>query len=237
MNEIINESEFWRFMVINGPNKKNSKRNYISWLRFISNKYNIINQNLTKEKIENVTNDLTQNTENRNIYNGKNDISNIKSALNKYLKFINSGSNTESITSDLLKISNNEKNLSKKTEIETRLGQGKYRNELIELWEKCSITEFIKTDFLIASHIKPWRISENEEKVDKYNGLLLTPNFDKLFDKGYISFESDGSIILSKFLTKTEYNKLGIFSNSKLYKVFEENKKYLKFHKENIFME
>ena len=42
------------------------------------------------------------------------------------------------------------------------------------------------TWILIASHIKPWRVSNNNERLDVYNGLLLLPNLDKLFDKGYI---------------------------------------------------
>ncbi len=90
MNEIVNEESFWKFMIINGPKAKNSKNNYISWLRYISIRYNIVNEELTKEKIDRVTINLQNTSEDRDIYKTQKDISNIKSALNKYLKFIHS---------------------------------------------------------------------------------------------------------------------------------------------------
>lgn len=90
MNEIVNEESFWKFMIINGPKAKNSKNNYISWLRYISIRYNIVNEELTKEKIDRVTVNLQNTSEDRDIYKTQKDISNIKSALNKYLKFISS---------------------------------------------------------------------------------------------------------------------------------------------------
>lgn len=90
MKEILNEEKFWGFMHKNGPESKNSKNNYISWLRFISHHYNIIDEFLTQEKIDKVSKTLHNTVESRNIYNTPKDISNMKSALNKYLKFVNS---------------------------------------------------------------------------------------------------------------------------------------------------
>ena len=74
----------------------------------------------------------------------------------------------------------------KATYISTRIGQGKYRNKLIGYWEKCALTDFNDVRFLVASHIKPWRDSNNYEKLDPFNGLLLLPNIDKVFDLGKI---------------------------------------------------
>ena len=91
------------------------------------------------------------------------------------------------------------------------------------------------TDLLIASHIKPWSESSNEEKLDSYNGLLLLPNYDKLFDKHLISFDDDGRIIISPQIKKEEYKILGISANDKLFNVFEENKPYLKIHREIFY--
>lgn len=90
MNEIANEESFWDFMISNGPKEKNSKNNYISWLRYISTRYNIVNEQITKEKIDRVTTNLQNTSEDRDIYKTQKDISNIKSSLNKYLKFITS---------------------------------------------------------------------------------------------------------------------------------------------------
>ena len=91
------------------------------------------------------------------------------------------------------------------------------------------------TDILIASHIKPWNESSNEEKLDPYNGLLLLPNYDKLFDKHLISFDDDGRIIISPQIKKEEYKILGISADDKLFNVFEENKPYLKIHREIFY--
>jgi hypothetical protein len=131
----------------------------------------------------------------------------------------------------------NEKGLSvteKEQLINARLGQGKFRNGLIKHWNgSCAISGFQLTDMLIASHIKPWSKCNNIERLDPYNGLLLSPNFDKLFDKGYISFKGNGKILLSKML-KGHYKMLGITESSEI-KVNPRHKNYLKFHRENIF--
>lgn len=120
----------------------------------------------------------------------------------------------------------------KQTIIQSRVGQGKYRSSLIELWKSCTITSYSNPDLLIASHIKPWKDSTNEERVDKYNGLLLLPTYDKLFDLGYISFSDSGDIMLSKKLK--DFTKIGLSESTKI-KVKEENKKYLEYHRTEVF--
>lgn len=113
----------------------------------------------------------------------------------------------------------------------SRIGQGEYREKLIKLWQSCAISKFDDTRFLIASHIKPWKKSDNQEKIDKFNGLLLLPTYDKLFDLGFISFDNNGKIIISKYLIK--FDKLGIDSNIVI-DVKDENKKYLEYHRNEI---
>ena len=81
--------------------------------------------------------------------------------------------------------------------ISARVGEGKYRNDLICYWERCALTGFSGFRFLVASHIKPWRESSNSERLDLYNGLLLLPNIDKAFDPGFITFADKGQIIVS----------------------------------------
>ncbi len=121
--------------------------------------------------------------------------------------------------------------LEKESIVLSRIGQGKFREDLIKLWNGCAISKFDDTRFLIASHIKPWKKSDNKEKIDKYNGLLLLPTYDKLFDLGFISFEDNGKIIISKSLNN--YDKLGIESNIVI-EIKTENKKYLKYHRDKI---
>lgn len=120
----------------------------------------------------------------------------------------------------------------KSTLIQARIGQGNYREQLIRLWEGCSVTGFMSVDMLIASHIKPWNKCNNTERLDPYNGLLLLPNIDKAFDKGLISFEEDGKIIIShKF---TEHKLAGIDSGMKV-TLQKQHKTYMVYHRSEVF--
>jgi len=91
---------------------------------------------------------------------------------------------------------------------------------------------------LIASHIKPWRdCTTNKESISKYNGLLLTPNLDALFDAGYITFDNEGSIVISPQLSEADKKILGITNEMKLKKIAEGHRKFLEYHRTNIYRE
>ncbi|MGV8815356.1 MAG: HNH endonuclease [Gelidibacter sp.] len=156
-------------------------------------------------------------------------------ALDLYIEYLEVNSvEKNSIDTTLKTIIENE-NLTeteKQTLILSRVGQGKYRSSLIELWKSCSITQFDNPSLLIASHIKPWNESTNEERIDKYNGLLLLPTYDKLFDLGYITFSDSGNIIISNHLE--DYDKLGVTKLMKI-DVKEKNIKYLEYHRMKVF--
>jgi hypothetical protein len=119
--------------------------------------------------------------------------------------------------------------------IKSRVGQGKFRASLIEMWGECSVTGCQVTDVLRASHIKPWRFSTNAERLNAYNGLLLLPNLDALFDLGLISFKDNGEIIISNRISSTTLESLSIHSEMRIQKVDDRHLAYLKFHRENIF--
>ena len=89
-------------------------------------------------------------------------------------------------------------------------------------------------ELLIASHIKPWSASNKYEKLDEDNGLLLYPNHDALFDSGYISFDDNGRILISNSLSKNEYIFMNVNINMRI-EINNQSKKYLKYHRENIF--
>ena len=78
-----------------------------------------------------------------------------------------------------------------------RRGQGKYRDRLLTLERACRITRVDRPNHLVASHTKPWRDSSNSERLDPENGFMLTPTIDHLFDKGFISFEDNGDLLIS----------------------------------------
>lgn len=121
----------------------------------------------------------------------------------------------------------------RKTVIDARIGQGPYRASLISVWGSCAVTETVTIKMLKASHIKPWKDSNNSERLDKFNGLLLSANLDSAFDSGLISFEDTGEIILSSAFT--EANSFSIHPEMTLKQVFEENKPYLAYHRKNVF--
>ena len=84
--------------------------------------------------------------------------------------------------------------------VRSRVGQGQYRNNLERHEVGCRITGITDKRFLTASHIKPWAKSNDFEKLDGNNGLLLSPHIDRLFDRGYISFEDNGQLMFSPVL-------------------------------------
>ena len=102
--------------------------------------------------------------------------------------------------------------------MQSRVGQERFRAKLIEYWTGCAITECQAIDILKASHIKPWRHSNNNERLDVYNGLLLIPNLDATFDSGLITFNDAGEIIISPFLNDKDYKILGIHRNMRIKK-------------------
>ena len=108
-----------------------------------------------------------------------------------------------------------------KTETEVtravRLGQQKFRNDLLDRWGgRCALTGLAIPGLLRASHIKPWCDSEPIERHDPDNGLLLAVHIDGLFDRGFISFDQDGRIVLSSELSQADLRCFGVSSKSKI---------------------
>lgn len=121
----------------------------------------------------------------------------------------------------------------KKQLIKTRLGQGQFRQNVIKQWkEACAVTGCNETSILIASHIKPWKVCDNQERLDPYNGLLLSPNVDKLFDMGLISFADNGDIIIWDEIAETA-KKLGVTPSDTLNKdlLTDQHRIYLQLHR------
>lgn len=120
----------------------------------------------------------------------------------------------------------------RKALVAARVGQGRFRQELVKKWGCCAATGFTQTSLLVASHIKPWRLADNRERLDPYNGLLLLPNIDKAFDRNYITFAQDGKIILSRELENIQ--QLAVTEDIKI-KFDVRHQKYLDFHRNECF--
>ena len=119
----------------------------------------------------------------------------------------------------------------------SRDGQGKYREALLEQCRFCPFTMISDERLLIASHIKPWVASNDKEKVDPYNGYILSPMYDKLFDRGFITFTKDRHVILSEFISPYTWKQIGLKNNDfiKALPMDENRIKYLKFHHSSVF--
>ena len=118
-----------------------------------------------------------------------------------------------------------------------RTAQGKYRKDALRLWgNRCAVTGLEEPKILIASHIKPWRESKAEERVDARNSLILSPTYDKLFDLGFITFKpGNGKIEIARDLTQTARDKLKIDDSKELKMIPEGTEEYLTYHKKHIF--
>ena len=114
----------------------------------------------------------------------------------------------------------------------TRVGQGAYRKSILHRWKyQCAATRFGDIRVLIASHIVPWKDATDKERLDVDNGILLSPDFDALFDRHLISFEDNGKVILSQKLEKSNYQLLGVTGKEKIIGLSDGNKKYLSEHR------
>lgn len=116
--------------------------------------------------------------------------------------------------------------------IKARVGQGLFRQRLVAYWKRCSITGYADANLLVASHIKPWRASDNAERLSQFNGLLLIPNLDTAFDKGFITFDSSGLIVVSPQLTAPQ--SLGIAPNMRV-TLSKDHQPFMEFHRTVMF--
>lgn len=118
-----------------------------------------------------------------------------------------------------------------------RIGQGKYREKLLLECPFCPITMLNEEELLIASHIKPWAVSTDKEKIDPKNGFILSPLYDKLFDRGYITFTEDKNMLVTAWLSERNKKRLNLKENAHYphLPMDESRKFYLEYHRENVF--
>jgi putative restriction endonuclease len=127
----------------------------------------------------------------------------------------------------------------KETLILSRRGQGLFKENVRQLEQRCRITKVDRPEHLRASHIKPWRDSNNQERLDGENGLLLTPTIDHLFDRGFISFEDDGLLLISPVAHKPSLERMGISVTTAVNvgRFSDGQRRRLDFHRNYVFLE
>ena len=120
--------------------------------------------------------------------------------------------------------------------VSARVGQGIFRTKVLEFWDyRCSVTRSRTSTAIRASHIKPWRYSTDEERLDPNNGLPLVASLDALFDAGLISFESSGDLIVSSVLSESEQQIFGLNALSLTKTPTRKTARYLEYHRDCVF--
>ena len=119
--------------------------------------------------------------------------------------------------------------------VKARRGQGLFRGNVYCNEKRCRVTGVDDLQHLRASHIKPWKDSSDEEKLNGCNGLLLSPHVDHLFDKGFISFSDNGDLLVSPKLQIKILEKWGIHEPMNVGGFNSYQKIFLEYHRENVF--
>lgn len=119
-----------------------------------------------------------------------------------------------------------------------RRGQGLFKERVMRIERACRITGVNREEHLRASHCKPWRDSTNDERLDGENGLLLTPNADHLFDRGFVGFDDNGDVLISPVAHVESLARMGLDPGRRLNvgRFSEGQRRYLEFHRENVLL-
>ncbi|MBB5063941.1 HNH endonuclease [Granulicella mallensis] len=120
-----------------------------------------------------------------------------------------------------------------------RRGQGLYKQRVMQIESKCRITKVDNPAHLRASHCKPWRdCVSNEERLDGENGLLLTPSIDHLFDRGFISFENTGRLIIAPVAHLPSLQRMGVSTDQPVNvgEFSEGQRHFLDYHRNSVLL-
>ena len=118
-----------------------------------------------------------------------------------------------------------------------RVGQQLFRDALLDYWQgRCPVTGLAMSGLLRASHIKPWAACDDDnERLDVYNGLLLAPQLDALFDGGWATFEPTGELRIAASVDGDAIGALGLARPLKAVGLSERHQTYLAFHRRYVF--
>lgn len=119
-----------------------------------------------------------------------------------------------------------------------RRGQGVFKQRVMQIEQRCRLTGVDRIEHLRASHCKPWRDADNRERLDGENGLLLTPDADHLFDRGFLSFDDEGRVLISPVAHRPSLQRMGLALDAlPSAQAFTNGQRvYLQFHRDNVFL-
>ena len=232
-------------------NEQKQQNKYIPQIGFFKSlakyndvyKYNLPTNQTALKKLSNLAKEAIIEDIDKKITDNFNEIVETFKLLNdkKYWIIPNKGSN-KILSNDEISFIEEIENIDgveteKTSIIKTRVGQSGLKQQKLQDTKCCELCGITTTELLISSHIKPWCNSTNYEKLDKENILLLCPMHDALFDKGFITFNSDGKIFISKKLPEEEWALLNINSDSQIKITSEKKANYIQYHYNNIFID
>lgn len=120
-----------------------------------------------------------------------------------------------------------------------RVGQNIFRASLLAYWgQRCAVSGLAVPGLLRASHIKRWAdCASDAERLDVFNGLLLAPHLDALFDDGWVTFLDTGQMKISDTLDADSRARLGVTGAETIYGLTERHLEYLAWHREHYFQQ
>lgn len=120
-----------------------------------------------------------------------------------------------------------------------RRGQGLFKQRVLDFEKTCRLTGVDRIEHLRASHCKPWRDASNEERLDGENGLLLTPNADHLFDRGFLTFRDNGDVLVSPVAHGESLRRMGLDPRNpgNVGGFRDRQAQYLQYHREYVFLQ
>lgn len=123
------------------------------------------------------------------------------------------------------------------SEVRQRIGQDIFRAALMDLWQgRCAVTGLaFPPKLLRASHAKPWAKATDSERLDPFNGLLLSVHLDAMFDAALIAFSDDGTLLCSRHLHDSIREYYSIADNVRIRALSSGHVPYLAWHRTNLF--
>lgn len=120
--------------------------------------------------------------------------------------------------------------------VRQRVGQDRYRQAMLDYWGgACAVTGLTLAPALRASHAKPWAdCTTDAERLDVFNGFLLSANLDALFDKFLISFSDAGELLIGSSVSLADRHLLGLSNGFKLRWLAPGHAPYLQYHRDQF---
>ncbi len=168
-----------------------------------------------------------------NVWNGT---TTYRSAANLYRKFRIAQTGDEERAIDAILASLKLSARTERTAVQKiRTTQKRFRYMVLEQWDyRCAATN--SGLMLTAAHIKPWSKSNDEERQNPFNGLCLSPLYDRAFDKGLITFGNDGKVAASAKVPVKELKLVGVSLNVQLAGLTARHHAFLDYHRSEVLV-